>query len=340
MPEISARPIFSAMANSHPSRRDLLRSGVSLGLGALVAPRLLQALDPSSGVPLTEAEPLAAAQGPLITRAIPSSGEKLPAIGIGTARRYDVTTAEEKAPLRDTLREFPKLGGRVIDTAPGYGQAEVVTGELVAELGIRDQLFLATKVSVRGTDAAPGIAQMEESFRRLKTDRIDLMQVWNLGGPATLFPVLRDMKAAKKIRYLGVTTSSDQQYPALEQLMKSETFDFVQIDYAADNRNAAERILPLAQERGIGVLVNLPFGRTRVFQNVLTTPLPPWAKEFSASTWAQIFLKYILANPAVTCVIPGTAQTKYVQDNTAAMRGALPSAEHLKQIEALVAKAS
>ena len=132
MPEISARPIFSAMANSHPSRRDLLRSGVSLGLGALVAPRLLQALDPSSGVPLTEAEPLAAAQGPLITRAIPSSGEKLPAIGIGTARRYDVTTAEEKAPLRDTLREFPKLGGRVIDTAPGYGQAEVVTGELVA----------------------------------------------------------------------------------------------------------------------------------------------------------------------------------------------------------------
>jgi len=278
-------------------------------------------------------------QSKLITRIIPSSGEAIPAIGIGTARRYDVTTPDEKAPLRDTLREFPKLGGKVIDTAPGYGQAELVTGELVHELGIRDQLFLATKVSVRGTDAAPGIAQMEESFRRLHTDRIDLMQVWNLGGTATLLPVLREMKQAKRIRYIGVTTSSDQQYAALEQLMQTEPLDFIQIDYAADNRNAAERILPLAKDKGIGVLVNLPFGRTRVFQNVVSTPVPGWAKEFEASSWAQVFLKYILANPAVTCIIPGTATVKYVNDNTGAMRGALPSPEHLKQIEALVAKA-
>ena len=278
-------------------------------------------------------------QSKLITRIIPSSGEAIPAIGIGTARRYDVTTPDEKAPLRDTLREFPKLGGKVIDTAPGYGQAELVTGELVHELGIRNQLFLATKVSVRGTDAAPGIAQMEESFRRLHTDRIDLMQVWNLGGTATLLPVLREMKQAKRIRYIGVTTSSDQQYAALEQLMQTEPLDFIQIDYAADNRNAAERILPLAKDKGIGVLVNLPFGRTRVFQNVVSTPVPGWAKEFEASSWAQVFLKYILANPAVTCIIPGTATVKYVNDNTGAMRGALPSPEHLKQIEALVAKA-
>ncbi|MEN9508350.1 MAG: hypothetical protein RLZZ621_913 [Gemmatimonadota bacterium] len=278
-------------------------------------------------------------QSKLITRIIPSSGEAIPAIGIGTARRYDVATPDEKAPLRDTLREFPKLGGKVIDTAPGYGQAELVTGELVHELGIRNQLFLATKVSVRGTDAAPGIAQMEESFRRLHTDRIDLMQVWNLGGTATLLPVLREMKQAKRIRYIGVTTSSDQQYAALEQLMQSEPLDFIQIDYAADNRNAAERILPLAKDKGIGVLVNLPFGRTRVFQNVVSTPVPGWAKEFEASSWAQVFLKYILANPAVTCIIPGTATVKYVNDNTGAMRGALPSPEHLKQIEALVAKA-
>ncbi len=276
------------------------------------------------------------AQRPLITRAIPSSGERLPVIGIGTARRYDVTTAEEKAPLRDTLREFPKLGGKVIDTAPGYGQAETVTGELVAELGIRDQLFLATKVSVRGTDVAPGVAQIEESFRRLKTDRIDLMQVWNLGGTAPLLPVLREMKAAKRIRYVGVTTSSDQQYPALEQLMHSETLDFIQIDYAADNRNAAERILPLARDKGVAVLVNLPFGRTRVFQNVLQTPVPEWAKEFDAASWAQVFLKYIVANPAVTCVIPGTAQVKYVNDTTLGMRGGLPTPAHLRQIEALV----
>jgi aryl-alcohol dehydrogenase-like predicted oxidoreductase len=315
------------------SRRAALKVGVGAGLAALMAPRDLVAMQ--HGV-LTPSIPHIHTQGALITRRIPSSGELLPVIGIGTARRYDVSTPEEKAPLRDTLREFPRLGGKVIDTAPGYGQAESVTGELVSELGIRDQLFLATKVSVRGTDAAPGVAQMEESFRRLKTDRIDLMQVWNLQGPATLLPVLRDMKAAKRIRYVGVTTSSDQQYPQLEQLMQSEALDFIQIDYAADNRNAAERILPLAREKGIGVLVNLPFGRTRVFQNVLQTPVPEWTKEFDAVTWAQVFLKYIIANPAVTCVIPGTAQVKYVNDNTQGMRGALPTAEHLKRLEALV----
>jgi aryl-alcohol dehydrogenase-like predicted oxidoreductase len=311
------------------SRRDALRLGLGVGVGAMLTPHVSQAQ--------VAAFARALEQKPLITRTIPSSGEKLPVVGIGTARRYDVNTAEEKAPLRDTLREFPKLGGKVIDTAPGYGQAETVTGELVAELGIRDQLFLATKVSTRG-DAAQGIAQMDESFRRLKTDRIDLMQVWNLGGTAALLPVLREMKQAKKIRYLGVTTSSDQQYPALEQLMNAEALDFIQIDYAADNRNAAERILPLARDKGVGVLVNLPFGRTRVFQNVLATPVPEWAKEFDATTWAQVFLKYIVANPAVTVVIPGTAQVKYVNDNTMGMRGTLPTAEHLKKIEALVAR--
>jgi aryl-alcohol dehydrogenase-like predicted oxidoreductase len=315
------------------SRRDALRTGLGLGLGALLAPRVGQAL--ASLSPL-EAE--AQAQGKLITRTIPSTGEVLPAVGIGTARRFDVTTAEEKAPIRETLRLFPTLGGKVIDTAPSYGAAEAVTGELVSELGLRDKLFLATKVSVRGSDAAAGVAQMQESFAKLKTDRIDLMQIWNLGGTATLLPVLREMQQAKTIRYVGVTTSSDQQYGALEQLMRSEKLDFIQIDYAADNRNAADRILPLAKDKGIGVLVNLPFGRTRVFQNVLNTPVPEFAKEFEATTWAQVFLKYILANPAVTCVIPGTAQVKYVQDNTQAMRGVLPSAEHLRRIEALVAR--
>ncbi len=317
---------------SELSRRDALRAGLGLGVGALLAPRFGHAL------PSFEAADLAW-QGKLITRVVPSSGEVLPAVGIGTARRFDVTTAEEKAPIRDTLRLFPTLGGKVIDTAPSYGAAEGVTGELVSELGIRDKLFLATKVSVRGTDAAPGVAQMNESFAKLKTDHIDLMQVWNLGGTATLLPVLREMKQARKIRYVGVTTSSDQQYGALEQLMNSEKLDFIQIDYAADNRNAAERILPLAKDKGIGVMVNLPFGRTRVFQNVLNTPVPDFAKEFEAATWAQLFLKYILANPAVTVVIPGTAQVKYVQDNTLAMRGALPTQDHLKKIEALVARA-
>lgn len=310
------------------SRRDLVQRSLAAGLGLALTPfdRLL-------------AQGLSSVHAPaLILRKIPSTGEALPVIGIGTARRFDVTTAEEKAPILDTLREFPKLGGKVIDTAPSYGQAESVTGELVGQLGIRDSLFLATKVSVRGTDVAPGVAQMEESFRKLRTDRIDLMQVWNLGGTDALLPVLRDMKAAKRIRYIGVTTSNESQYGALEALMNRETLDFIQVDYAADNREAAQRILPMAKDKGIAVLINLPFGRSRVFQNVLSTPVPEWAKEFEAATWAQVFLKYIAANPAVTCVIPGTAQVKYVNDNMAAARGALPNATQLKQIEAVVAK--
>lgn len=320
------------------SRRELLQMGLGASVGMALAPMArLGAL--SAPRAMAGVSGAAAAPGALILRAIPSSGELIPAIGIGTARRYDVTSAEEKTPLLETLRQFPTLGGKVIDTAPSYGQAESVTGELVEQLKIRDQLFLATKVSVRGTDPAPGVAQMAESFRRLRTDRIDLMQVWNLGGTATLLPVLREMKARKTIRYIGVTTSSEQQYPALEALLKAEVLDFVQVDYAADNREAADRILPLAKDRGVGVLINLPFGRSRVFQNVLTTPVPDWAKEFEATTWAQIFLKYIVANPAVTCVIPGTAQVKYVQDNMGAARGALPDAALLRKIEAAVAKA-
>jgi aryl-alcohol dehydrogenase-like predicted oxidoreductase len=310
------------------SRRDLVQRSLAAGLGLALTPvdRLLAQSAWATPAPA------------LILRKIPSSGESVPVIGIGTARRYDVGTPEEKAPLLETLREFPKLGGKVIDTAPSYGQAESVTGELVEQLKLRDQLFLATKVSVRGTDVAPGVAQMEESFRKLRTDRIDLMQVWNLGGTDTLLPVLREMKAAKRIRYIGVTTSNESQYGALEALMGREALDFIQVDYAADNREAAQRILPMARDKGIAVIINLPFGRSRVFQNVLATPVPEWAKEFEAATWAQVFLKYIAANPAVTCVIPGTAQVKYVNDNMAAARGALPNAAQLKQIEAVVAK--
>lgn len=319
------------------SRRELVQLGVSAGLGAALAPvHRLAALTSREVVAGSVTERDAAPA--LITRAIPSTGERLPVIGIGTARRYDVTTPEDKAPLLETLREFPKLGGKVIDTAPSYGQAEAVTGELIEQLALRDQLFLATKVSVRGTDPAPGVAQMAESMRRLRTDHIDLMQVWNLGGTATLLPVLREMKRAKTVRYIGVTTSSEQQYAALETLMNSEPLDFIQVDYAADNREAADRILPLAKDKGIAVIINLPFGRSRVFQNVLNTPVPEWTKEFEASTWAQVFLKYIAANPAVTCVIPGTAQLKYVNDNMAAARGALPDEAQRKKIEALVAK--
>lgn len=321
------------------SRRDAIHRGVQLGIGATIGAGLGVALSPLDAIATLGAQQADAwtQGGAIITRTIPSSGEKIPVIGIGTARRYDVTTAEEKAPLLDTLKRFPELGGRLIDTAPSYGEAERVVGELVSQLGIRDKLFLATKVSVRGTDTAPGIAQMEESFRRLRTDHVDLMQVWNLGGTAALLPVLRDMKAAKKIRYVGVTTSNESQYPALEALMASEPLDFIQVDYAVDNREAAQRILPMAKDKGIAVLINLPFGRSRVFQNVLDKPVPDWAKEFDAATWPQVFLKYIVSHPAVTCVIPGTAKRSYVDDNVGASRGRLPDEAMRQRIEAYIA---
>jgi len=311
------------------SRREALAAGVAAGAG------LALALDPLARLSALLAQQ-GAQQGPLIQRAIPSSGEQIPVIGIGTARRYDVaSTAEERTPLRDVLRRFPELGGKLVDTAPAYGNAEMVVGDLVQEIGNRPQLFLATKVSVRGAgDAQSGVRQMEESMRRLHTDRIDLMQVHNLGGTAQLLPVLREWKQAGRIRYLGVTTSSERQYPALEQLMRAERLDFVQVNYSIESREAADRILPLAAERGMGVLVNLPFGRTSVFQKVGGKPLPGWAAEIDCASWAQLFLKYIVSHPSVTCAIPGTAKVEYLVDNVAAARGRLPDAAMRKRIEA------
>ena len=212
-------------------------------------------------------------------------------------------------------------------------------GLLLAELKNRDKYFLATKVSVGGRgggggDAAAAAAQMERSLTRLKTSTIDLMQIWNVSNPDVIVPVLNEWKAAKRIRYTGITSSSKAQYPALEAAMKAHKLDFVQVDYAIDNRSAAERIIPLAAERGMGVLINLPFGRSRVFQRVLGKPVPDWAAEFDATSWAQVFLKYLAANPAVTCVIPGTETVAFAIDNNNASRGRLPDAAMRKRIEA------
>jgi aryl-alcohol dehydrogenase-like predicted oxidoreductase len=296
------------------SRRDV----VKIGLGTSAA----LALGPSS----LFAAPLAAAQaGALITRAIPSSGEKLPVVGIGTAVLYQNPTAEQLPPLRDTLQKFPELGGRIVDTAPGYGRAEVVVGELLAELKNRDKYFVATKVSVRGGgDKAAAAAQMEESFKRFKTDKIDLMQIWNVSQPDMLAPLLDEWKAAKRIRYTGITSSSKQQYAALEAAMKAYKYDFIQIDLAIDNRSAEERIIPLAKDLGMGVLINGPFGRNRVFQKTAGKPLPDWAKEIDATSWAQIALKYIVGNTAVTAAIPGIGRVDYLVDDMGAAKGRLP----------------
>ena len=306
------------------SRRDVIRLGA--GAGALLALDALPAFAATIERMLAEE---------IIQRAIPSTGEKVPVIGIGTARSYENPTPEEIPVLRDVLKRFPELGGKVLDTAPAYGRAESIVGDALAQLGNRDKYFLATKVSVRGGGGrAAAEAQMQTSLKALKTDRIDLMQIWNVSDPATIAPVLDEWKAAKRIRYTGITSSMKNAYPALEAAMKAHKFDFVQIDLAIDNRSAQDTILPLAVDRGMGVLVNLPLGRTRVFQRVLGKPLPEWAKEFDATSWAQVFLKYIVANPAVTAVIPGTATIPFLIDNNLAARGRLPDAAMRKRIEA------
>ena len=296
----------------------------------------------AAGAALTVGRPAAFAGAPrqgtaLIQRAIPSSGEMLPIVGIGTARNYEnPTTPESIAPLREVLRQFPERGGRVLDTAPSYGRAESVVGDLLAELKNRDKYFIATKVSSRGGDRAAAVAQMTESLRRFHTERIDLMQVWNVSSPDVLLPLIDEWKAAGKIRYTGITTSSKGQYDQLESLMKARKFDFIQVDLAVDNRSAQDRLLPLAHDRGMAVLVNLPFGRSRVFAKVQGKPLPEWTRELDVTSWAQLFLKYIVAHPAVTTVIPGTEKVEYLVDNLGAARGRLPDAAARRRIEAYV----
>lgn len=299
------------------SRRELLKAGIGVGASVFL---------PAAG--------LRAQALPLIQRKIPSTGESVPIIGLGTARRYEeITTETEKAPLRDTLRQFEELGGKVIDSSPTYGTAEAAVGELVDGLKIRDSLFIATKVSTRKPGREAGLEQIEASFRRLRTPKIDLIAVHNLRDAKTQLRTLRELKQAGRIRYLGITTSFENQYREFEQTMKAETLDFIQVDYALDNRNADERILPLAAERGMAVMINLPFGRGRLFQAVQGKNLPPWASEFDCKTWAQFFLKYIISHPAVTCAVPGMAKAEYVVDNLAAARGRLPDAVTRKRME-------
>jgi aryl-alcohol dehydrogenase-like predicted oxidoreductase len=266
----------------------------------------------------------------LLRKAIPSSGEEIPVIGLGTARRYESAAGG----LRETLERFGALGATVIDTAPVYGQAEAVVGELLEELKLRARLFLATKVSTSGREA--GIRQIEQSFNRLRTGKIDLIAVHNLRDTEVQLQTLRELKRQGRIRYVGITTSSDRQYGEFEQTMRREALDFIQVDYALDNRGAGERLLPLAAERGMAVMVNLPFGRGRLFDAVRGKPLPPWADEFDCRSWPQFFLKYIVSHPAVTCAVPGMARPEYVEDNLGAARGRLPDPAMRRRMESFI----
>jgi len=241
-------------------------------------------------------------------------------------------TPTETTPLRDVLRQFAERGGKVIDTAPSYGSAEALVGELVGDLGIRPSLFLATKVGAVGREV--GLEEIEASFRRLRTSRIDLIAVHNLRDTATQLRTLRELKQAGRIRYVGMTTSFPRQYPEFARTMRAETLDFIQVDYALDNRAAASTILPLAADRGMAVMINLPFGRGRPFQKVQGKPLPGWAKDIDCTDWSQVFLKYIVSNPAVTCVIPGTEKVEYLRLNLGAAKGRLPDEAMRRRIAA------
>ncbi|HZT24296.1 MAG TPA: aldo/keto reductase [Pseudolabrys sp.] len=273
--------------------------------------------------------PLLAQTSEPLMRAIPSSGERLPAVGLGTASVFNAADAATKDKAAAVLHVLIEKGGRLIDTASTYGQAEVVLGDVVAAAGLRDKVFIATKCE------APDLAEFKRSLARLKTAQVDLMQLHNVSDPRQSLARFKEWKAQGLCRYIGITSTFHGDFDAVESVLRREKPDFVQIDYSLDNRLAERRILPLAAEVKAGVLTALPFGRARLFRAVRGKALPDWAHGFAGS-WAQFFLKYLLSDPRVTALIPGTADAAHMADNLGAMRGALPDPEQRKQMVAFV----
>jgi aryl-alcohol dehydrogenase-like predicted oxidoreductase len=289
------------------NRRDFLAGGILCGLG-----------------PLLPARSLAAAQRELITRHIPASGEHLPAVGIGT----DAFHTDVSDEIRAELKRMNELGGSVIDTAAAYGESEAIIGQALETLALREKMFLASKLV--GND---GAASFERSLQRLRTSRLDLLQVHNLNGLAELMPLMQQWKKAGKIRYIGTTTSRGSQHGELMAAMRAYPLDFIQVDYSLGNREAAADVLPLAIERRQAVLVNLPFGRSSLFTQAAERKLPQWAADIDVASWGQYFLKYVISHPAVTCVIPGSTKLSHLEDNQGAGRGRLPDAAMRRRME-------
>lgn len=308
------------------SRREWI--GITAGVGATLGltPRLLQALQ----------------QGQLIRRAIPSSGEMLPVIGLGSSATFSqVARSDEVSALKAVFQAMVDKGASVFDTAPSYGASEQVAGNIVNELGVANKIFWATKVNVAGrgsgtADPAAARAQIQKSFDIIKKPKIDCINVHNLGDVPTQLGILKELKKEGRLRYIGVTTTSDGQYDALETIMRNEPLDFIGVDYAVDNRGVEAKILPLAIERKIGVLVYVPFGRTSLFRRAAGKEIPEWSKDFDATTWAQFFLKWIIAHPAVTAVTPATSQAKNMLDNIGGGIGRLPNEATRKRMTELV----
>jgi aryl-alcohol dehydrogenase-like predicted oxidoreductase len=264
---------------------------------------------------------------PLITKAVPSTGERLAVVGVGT-NNYSPTTREERQARREVLSGLTAAGASIIDTAPAYRQSEEVIGDLLAEIGNRRQAFIATKVTADG-QLDKGMAMIQQSMRRLKTDVLDLVQIHSLNGVDVLFPHLGELKRKGQVRYVGITTSSSSQHDAMLRLIRTQPLDFIQVDYSLANRAAADEVLPAALERRVGVLINLPFGGRRdgnLFSRVRDTELPDWAVEIDAKSWGQFFLKYVVSHPAVTAAIPGMTKLAHLEDNLGAARGRMPDA--------------
>jgi aryl-alcohol dehydrogenase-like predicted oxidoreductase len=296
------------------NRRDLLKYTGAAGTAAWLNPQLL----------------FAAAAGEMIKRTIPSSGEELPMMGLGSSATFSrLAGSGEIDALREVLRTLTENGGTVFDTAPSYGDSEEVAGELVNDLGVEETIFWATKVNVapRGSGSADpeaARAQIETSFKRIGTPTIDLLQVHNLADIPTQLEILKELKEEGRVRYIGTTSTNADSYDYLAEVMRKEPLDFIGVDYAVDNRESAKTILPLAQERGIAVLVYLPFGRTRLWSRVEGKEVPEWAAEFDATSWAQFFLKFVAAHPAVTAITPATSKPHHMLDNIGGAVGRLP----------------
>ncbi|MGO1691846.1 MAG: aldo/keto reductase [Marinobacter sp.] len=308
------------------SRRTYLKLAMAAGVGLAMRPSLLWAQD----------RPLE-----LITRTIPSSGERLPGVGLGSSATFSSTArSEDLDALREVFAALVKEGGSVFDTAPGYGASEKVAGQIANELEIVDKLFWATKLNVAGrggtADLDEARAQLERSFERIGKKPIDLIQVHNMADIPNQLGLLKELREEKRVRYIGVTTTFSRQYDGLEKVMKREPIDFIGIDYAVDNLTMEERILPMARDKGIAVLVYAPFGRTRLWDRVKGKELPDWAAEFDTQSWAQFFLKFVLSHPVVTATTPATSKALHMIDNMGGAMGALPDEVLRKRMVAYI----
>jgi aryl-alcohol dehydrogenase-like predicted oxidoreductase len=314
------------------SRRAVLEGGLLAGLGTLL-PRGSGAADANADAAAVQA------RLPVITRAIPSTGERIPVMGIGTNQFRE----DNYADLRAVLQRMHELGGTVVDTAAGYGESEAVIGHVLADLGIRRQMFIATKFNAEGAqghqgprrDNLYGQASFDRSLQRLRTDRVDVMFAHHLPSVDPLMPLLQELKKAGKARYVGITTADVREHPELVEKMRQYPMDFVQVDYSLGNRDAAATVFPLALERKIAIMIDVPLGgrRRSLLQDVGDRPLPPWAAAIDVTSWGQFFLKYVISHAAVTCAIPGTTKVEHLVDNQLAGHGRLPDAAMRKKME-------